>query len=140
MLNPFYKGQFIWEGKLYNGTQTALVSVELFEQVQANFRGHNRPKQRKHEFAFSELLRCAYDNCTVTAEIKKSRYTYYHCTGFRGKCDLPWFREEELESRLGGVLKNIHIPDNILTQLEKSLLTDKGREETLRKQQGARLQ
>jgi DNA invertase Pin-like site-specific DNA recombinase len=87
--NPFYKGQFIWEDKLYSGTHTPLVSAELFEQVQEVFRGHNKPKYRKHAFAFSGLLRCAYDNCTVTAEIKKNRYTYYRCTGFRGKCDLP---------------------------------------------------
>src|SRR6266576_407526 len=94
--NPFYKGQFIWEDKLYNGTHAPLISAELFEQVQSVFRGHNKPKYRSHDFAFSGLLRCAYDNCTVTAEIKKNRYTYYHCTGYRGKCELPYFRAENL--------------------------------------------
>jgi DNA invertase Pin-like site-specific DNA recombinase len=138
--NPFYKGQFIWEEKLYPGTQMPLVSTELFEQVQAVFRGHNKPKYRRHEFAFGGLLRCAYDDCMVTAELKKARYIYYRCTGFRGKCELPYFREEVLADRLAQVLKNIHIPDPILTQLEKSLLTDKGRDEAIRKQQGERLQ
>ncbi|MGH9328436.1 MAG: recombinase zinc beta ribbon domain-containing protein [Terriglobia bacterium] len=137
--NPFYKGQFIWEDKLYSGTHTPLVSAELFEQVEAVFRGHNKPKYRKHDFAFSGLLRCAYDDCTVTAEIQKNRYTYYRCTGFRGRCELPYFREEELASRLGKVIKDIHIPDDVLTQLEKSFLTDKGRDEAIRKQQGERL-
>ncbi len=137
--NPFYKGQFIWEDKLYSGTHTPLVGAELFEQVQAVFRGRIKPKYRKHEFAFSGLLRCAYDNCAVTAELQKNRYTYYHCTGFRGKCELPYFREEEIASRLGKVLKDIHIPDDVLKQLEKSLLTDKGREEAIRRQQGERL-
>ncbi len=138
--NPFYKGQFVWEGKLYNGTHSPLISAELFEQVQGVFRGHNKPKYRKHDFAFSGLLRCAYDNCAVTAEIKKSRYIYYRCTGFRGKCDLPWFREEALGDRLAQVVKNIHIPAAVLTEIGKSLLTDKGREETLRRQQGERLE
>jgi site-specific DNA recombinase len=137
--NPFYKGQFIWEDKLYNGTHTPLISAQLFEQVQSVFRGHNKPKYRKHEFAFSGLLHCAYDNCTVTAELKKNRYTYYRCTGYRGKCDLPYFREEELGDRLAVTLRNIHIPDDVLIQLEKSLLTDKGCEEAIRKQQGERL-
>ena len=82
------------------------------------------------------MLCCAYDNCTVRAEIQKNRYTYYHCIGFRGKCDLPYFREEEVASRLGKVLQDIHIPDDVLGQLEKSLLTDKGRDEAIRKQQG----
>ena len=137
--NPFYKGQFIWEDKLYNGTHTPLVSVEAWEQVQAVFRGHNKPKYRKHEFAFTGLLNCAYDNCAITAEFKKNRYTYYRCTGYRGKCDLPRFREAELGDRLAITLRNIHIPDDVLLQLEKSLLTDKGREEAIRKQQDERL-
>jgi site-specific DNA recombinase len=75
-------------------------------------------------------LRCAYDDCTVTAEIEKNRYTYYRCTGYRGKCELPYFREEELGDRLGEVFKNIHIPDDILAQLQQSLLHDKDRIET----------
>jgi site-specific DNA recombinase len=137
--NPFYKGQFVWEDKLYNGTHVPLVSVDLWEQVQSVFQGHNKPKYRKHDFAFSGLLHCAYDNCTVTAELKKNRYTYYRCTGYRGKCDLPYFREEELGDRLAVTLRKIHIPDDVLTQLEKSLLTDKGREEAIRKEQDDRL-
>jgi hypothetical protein len=65
----------------------------------------------------------------VTAELKKNRYTYYRCTGYRGKCELPYFREEELGDRLGGILENIHIPDDILASLRDSLLHDKGRSE-----------
>jgi site-specific DNA recombinase len=137
--NPFYKGAFWWEGKLYPGTHTPLVSVECFEQVQAVFRGHNKPRYNTHEFAYRGLLTCAYDSCKVTAEIKKRRYTYYHCTGYRGKCGLPYMREEELGDRLGQILKDIHIPDDILAQLQKSLLNDKGREEEVRRQQGERL-
>src|SRR5215469_2302879 len=139
--NPFYKGQFIWEDKVYNGTQIPLISADVFEQVQGVFCGHNKSnKSRKHEFAFSGLLHCAYDNCAVTAELKKNRYTYYRCTGYRGKCDLPYFREELLGERLAVTLKDIHIPDDVLLQLEKSLLTDKGRAEAIRKEQGERLQ
>jgi site-specific DNA recombinase len=138
--NPFYTGQFIWEGKIYRGTHTPLVTGRVFDEVQAVFSGHNKPKFRKREFAFRGLLTCAYDKCLVTAEIKKEKYTYYRCTGFRGKCDLPYFREEELADRLGGILKNIYIPDNVLAQLEKALVTDKAAQERTQSQQGERLQ
>ena len=57
----------------------------------------------------------------MTAEIKKNRYTYYHCTHYRGKCSLPNFREEELADRLGLILKNIHIPDGVLADLSRAL-------------------
>ena len=127
--NPFYTGAFYWDGKLYAGTHTPLVSQVLFDQVQAVFGGHNQPKYKKHQFAYGGLLRCAYDNCMVTAELKKNRYTYYRCTGYRGKCDLPYFREEKLGEQLGQILKDIHIPDDILQQLEQALLNDKGRTE-----------
>lgn len=138
--NPFYVGQFYWEKKLYAGTHSPLVSLSCFQRVQSVFHSHNKPKYRKREFAFRGLLTCAYDNCKVTAEIKKERYTYYRCTGFRGRCGLPYFREEELGDRLGQILKDIHIPDNVLAQLQNSLLNDKTRNEQTRKQQTERLE
>jgi len=42
------------------------------------------------------------------------------CTGYRGKCGLPYIREEELGNRLGQILKDIHIPDDVLAKLENS--------------------
>lgn len=48
-------------------------------------------------------------------------------------------REEDLGNRLGQVLKDIHIPDGVLAQLESSLLSDKNRDETIRNQQEDRL-
>jgi site-specific DNA recombinase len=127
--NPFYVGSFYWEDKLYPGTQTHLISRDLFQAVQQVFHGHNRPKQKKHHFAFGGLLQCAYDSCAVTAELKKNRYTYYRCTGHRGKCELPYMREEQISERLGQILKDIHIPDDVLAALEQSLLRDKGSSE-----------
>ena len=121
--NQFYKGLFDWRGITYRGTQERFVSDSLFEDVQSVLQGHNRPKYRKHQFAFSGILTCAHDNCTVTAEIKKQRYVYYRCTGYRGKCGFPYVREEELGQRLGELLSDIHIPDAILYQLQKALTT-----------------
>jgi hypothetical protein len=138
--NPFYLGFFVWEGKTYKGTHTPLVSVDLFENVQAVFRGHNKPKYKKHSFPYRGLLHCAHDGCLVTAEIKKERYVYYRCTGHRGKCELPYIREEALGDRLGQILKNIHIPDAILAQLLELLRTDKGGQEARMRGEEARLQ
>jgi site-specific DNA recombinase len=76
----------------------------------------------------------------VTAELKKNRYTYYRCTGYRGKCALPYFREEKLGEQLGQILKDIHIPDDVLQQLEQALLTDKGRAEACIKADRDRLE
>jgi site-specific DNA recombinase len=138
--NPFYYGQFTWEGKRYAGTHQPLISLELFERVQANFKGHNHSKHRKHDFAFAGLLHCAHDNCMVTAEIKKNRYIYYHCTEYRGKCGLPYFREEALGNRLGEILKNIHIPNKTLAQLQEAFRADQEKSANWRNSERAKLQ
>src|SRR5260370_5754351 len=78
--NEFYCGYFVWAGERHKGTHPALINHALFQHVQAVFAGHNKPKYRKHEFAFAGLLTCAYDNCMVTAGMQKQKYTYYHCT------------------------------------------------------------
>ena len=100
------KRTYEWEGKSYAGTHPPLVSPEIFSRVREVLSGKARPRKQKHDFAFSGLLHCAYDNCAVTAEFKKQKYTYYRCTGYRGKCDLPYFREEAMAERLGQVLQD----------------------------------
>jgi site-specific DNA recombinase len=83
--NPFYIATYEWEGKSYAGTHPPLVSPEIFSRVRDVLSDKARARKQKHEFAFSGLLRCAYDKCAVTAEFKKQKYTYYRCTGYRGK-------------------------------------------------------
>jgi len=62
-----------------------LVSGDLFNRVQDVFAGRNKPKHRKHAFAFAGLLKCSNDGCTVTAELQKGKYVYYRCSHGRGK-------------------------------------------------------
>ena len=127
LTNPFYMGNFHWGGRLYRGTHDTFVAPDLYERAQAVLRGHNKPKYRKHEIAFRGLLRCAEDNCTITAELKKGKYVYYRCTGYRGKCATPRFTEAEMGQKLGEVLKGIQIPDDVLTCIQESLTADQGR-------------
>jgi DNA invertase Pin-like site-specific DNA recombinase len=121
LTNPFYIGRFEWSGQTYQGTHPALISPEVFGQVQAVLSGHNRPRYGKHEMAFRGMLTCAHDDCAVTAELKKNKYVYYRCTGYRGKCALPRFREEEIAERMGHVLQDVSIPEEVAQGIEASL-------------------
>lgn len=112
--NPFYIGRFVWRGVEYKGTHAPLISPDLFKRVQEAFSGRHKPKYRKHQFAFAGLLRCAHDGCTVTTELQKKRYVYYRCSHGRGKCSLPYMREQELSDHLGDLLKNIYVPDAVV--------------------------
>jgi site-specific DNA recombinase len=131
--NPFYIGQFVWRGVIYDGTHAPLISLDLFQRVQDTFVGLNKPKYRKHEFAFAGILRCAHDGCTVTTERQKGRYVYYRCSHGRGKCSLPYMREQDVADRMGAILKDIYVPEGVAAKIVGSLGADIDRSERERK-------
>jgi site-specific DNA recombinase len=119
--NIFYVGYFKWDGKIYEGSHPPIISKGLFDSVQEAFRRQNKPKHSKRRFAFAGLLTCEKCGCTITAEIKKQRYTYYHCTGFKGKCGNSWVREEELEDSFGEIVRNIRIDRSHVELIKEAL-------------------
>jgi site-specific DNA recombinase len=121
LTNPFYIGQFHWSGHTYGGTHPTFISPDLYAQVQSVLQGHNKPKYSKHDIAFRGLLTCAHDHCTVTAELKKNKYVYYRCSKGRGPCELPRFREQEIAEKMGRVLQDVHIPEEVVRTIEASL-------------------
>ena len=76
----------------------------------------------------------------VTAEIQKQKYIYYHCTRYKGKCALPFKREEEVSGNLGQILQDIYIPDDVLAQLQASLTEGRHRAQSAKKDQREKLQ
>jgi site-specific DNA recombinase len=122
--NPFYIGVFEWAGQSFHGTHPLFVDPNTFKTVQAVLAGHNRPKYSKRDIAFRGLMTCAYDGCMLTGDVQKERYIYYRCTGNRGKCDLPRFREEVLSDRLGEPLKDLRVPSEVVNQIVDTLRKD----------------
>ena len=57
----------------------------------------------------------------MVGELKKSRYTYYHCTEGRGRCTDPYVREELLGGNLGNVLRELIIAPTMLSWLETAV-------------------
>jgi site-specific DNA recombinase len=123
LLNPFYIGMMRWKGELHNGSHAPLVSHELFQRVRDVFNGHNRGKYGKREIAFRGLLHCAHDGCLITGEVKKEKYTYYRCSGFKGKCETPRFTEPEIAAKMGELLKDIYVPLEVVDQISANLET-----------------
>ena len=119
--NPFYIGMMRWKGELYNGTHPNVVTTEIWERVQTSLKYCNKPKYAARNVAFRGLLTCANDGCLLTAEVKKEKYTYYRCTGYRGKCATPRFTESEIAAKLGATLDEIHVPADIVSQISAKL-------------------
>jgi site-specific DNA recombinase len=89
--NRIYTGDFEWKGHHYRGKHQPLVTRELWQRVQGVLDARNASKLRrgKRDFAFSGLINCGHCGCALVGELKKGRYVYYHCTGYKGKCDEP---------------------------------------------------
>lgn len=121
--NPIYYGDFRFVGKMYRGIHTPLVTKELWDRVQdaRKNRGNRKPRRAKHNFAFSNLIQCGHCGCSLVGELKKQKYIYYHCTGYKGKCDEPYVREEVLEERFTEVLRSLRFDDEILELVSSSL-------------------
>jgi site-specific DNA recombinase len=140
--NRIYSGDFEWAGRAYSGRHEPIVSHELFAQVQDRLDGRRASKTRvaKHGFAFSGLITCGHCGCALVGEIKKGRYVYYHCTGYRGKCPEPYTREEVLEVEFGKLLAGLAFDAAILDWLREALRQSHGDERRHHEAAVARLQ
>jgi hypothetical protein len=112
---------FRWKGKIWPGIHTPIICKELFDQVQEVFASQNRAKTHRHRFAFGNVMRCSRCGCRITAGRIKSRYVYYWCTGFRGKCGQPYVPEGELEPRMREIVSAVRMGEERVAWLTKLL-------------------
>jgi len=121
--NRLYMGEFDWNGLSYQGSHPPLVSRDMWGRVQNMMDGRNASKHRrvKHNFAFSGLIACGHCGCSMVGEIKKQGYIYYHCTGYKGKCDEPYVREEVLEEKFSALLGRLTFDNEILDWVRDAL-------------------
>jgi DNA invertase Pin-like site-specific DNA recombinase len=140
--NRIYTGDFDWKGKTYHGIHQPLISRELWERVQQvlDQRHASRNRKAKRNFAFARLVRCGHCGCSLVGEIKRGRYVYYHCTGYKGKCPEPYVREEVLEQRFAALLGRLHFDEDVLQWVEEALRQSHDEEKRFYDQALARLQ
>jgi DNA invertase Pin-like site-specific DNA recombinase len=121
--NRLYMGEFEWNGHLYSGRHQPLVTRDLWERVQGVLDGRHAKKHRrvKHDFAFSGLIACGHCGCSIVGEVKKQRYIYYHCTGYKGRCEEPYVREEIIGRQFSELLGRLTFDDEVLAWVRDAL-------------------
>lgn len=116
--NPFYSGRIFVRrtGESFVGIHTALISVALYEKVQARLLGRKKNVGLKRRYEYQKMLRCYSCNATLVPELQKSKYVYYRChtTGCQTKC----VREELITSQLLAQLSSLHANEEQLAQLK----------------------
>ena len=129
-----YTGAFDYGGAVYQGVYEPLVTEVTWERCQEILDGRHEKKNRKvkHDFAFSGIVRCGHCGCSLVGEIKKGRYVYYHCTGYRGKCPEPYTRQEALAQQFAVGLRELVIAPEIIDWLKNELLSSDVTEQAAR--------
>ncbi len=117
-----YTGSFDWKGTVYEGSHEPIISHELWMSVQevlSQRRGASGA--RKHDFAFGRLVDCGHCGCSLVAERKKGKYTYYRCSGYKRKCPEPYVREEVLAEHFALALDHLHFDDEVMAWITQAL-------------------
>jgi len=135
-----YIGDFDWDGATYSGSHEAIVTREVWDRVQGIL--NNRLKSKQHrvrrDFTFTGFVRCGHCGCALVGELKKGRYIYYHCSGYKGRCPEPYTREETMREQFANALRELVIPREVLAWLDEGvagsdLTEEAARENTIKK-------
>ncbi len=133
--NKFYIGIINFGGEAYEGTHKLFIPPELFGKVQKILEAREHPKNKKHNFTFLGLAKCAECGCAITAEVKHKcypstrgnvDYIYYRCTKKKTDCSQNYLREELLEQQLRAIVAKSSLPNS----WAKLWLERLGKEET----------
>jgi site-specific DNA recombinase len=146
--NRTYSGEFIWKGKLYNGLHEPIVTREEWRLTQEKMAGRsNNKSSHAPAFAFSSLMKCKICGSSVVAELKKSKYTYYHlsahmnqCKREPKECKKTWVKEEDLDRYFGGLLKELEFDEEVLSWLQDALSASESQQRRERENAIARLE
>lgn len=122
--NINYLGVLKFKNVIYDGQHPPMISQELFDKAQLSFRKDNKPLYRdEHNFALAGFMTCAKCGCAITAEIKKGKYVYYHCTGGKGKCEQKkiYINELDLMSQFDEAVKAVSLAQKHIDYIKQGL-------------------
>lgn len=122
--NPIYYGEFEFKGVRYKRKHEAIITQVLWVAVQEKRRLVGSPRVIIHKFPYANFIKCEKCGCYLTAEIKKGKYIYYHCTGNKGgDCKKFYIRQEQIELAIVDVLKEIYVSEEEIKEI-KSLVKE----------------
>jgi site-specific DNA recombinase len=115
LVNPFYYGIMLRDGKYYQGKHEAIITKQLFDQAQDVLLGKNHSKRQKHLFPYRGFMTCASCGCTLTAD-KKKGHTYYYCTNGKGQCEQhkKYLRSEAIDQIIAKALGELKFDSKII--------------------------
>lgn len=118
--SKIYLGRFDWHGIEYVGIHEPLVDQITWKRVQRILDGRTVESQPvSKDFTYRGLIRCTC-GCLLSAFIKKGKYVYYSCSGYKG-CKKKFIREEWITEQVAAQFERLAIEDRYLIPLRKQL-------------------
>jgi len=133
--NPFYYGLIERKEGVYAGKHDPMITEDEYWKAQEILGRPGRPRPKKHNFAFTGLIRCGECGSMITAEEKVNRYgshyIYYHCTKKKigVSCHQKYINLTDLEKQIIAILHKIHVPQKLL-DLALNYLKEEAKEES----------
>jgi len=110
LTNPFYYGVIKFKEEFFEGAHVPLMSKQLFDKCQKVMKERSSPtRKKKYTFPFRGYMKCGECGASITAEKKKDRFVYYHCTKRKGKCSQGYIEQNELADQILFSLSKIWI-------------------------------
>ncbi len=134
--NPFYKGEFTFKGKVYQGKHPAMVSPIEFELAGKLVAKDVGKRVRKNDHPYAGLLFCKKCGCRFVGTHKekyyprtgrRAVYRYYHCSGSKG-CRKITVSESKISDTFFEVMKTISIPQSLGQFLDQLCVESSERE------------
>lgn len=129
--NPFYHGEFRYNGAIHKGTQEPLISRELHDAAIKGLERLNKAKYRslRSVLLYNGLITCGTCNRAVFGEDKKKgKYRLYHCSGRLPCTKIVYVNEDDLTAEFKHIIKTIELPpavvNFVLKRLEKETSSD----------------
>lgn len=142
--NPFYYGKFLWQKKIWDGTQVRMITKEEFDRAQKIIKRTGSHSSDRNRFAYTRLMKCGECGCAITAEVQKKKlvdgsvkeHTYYRCSKQHGpkSCSQSYVKLNKVEEMIEDELESLSIPRSLSVWIFEVLKSDFEHEINMQKQ------
>ncbi len=137
LTNSYYLGIVTYRGVQYPGKHPALVTPDVFDQVQVILAAHDLSGERliRHAHYLKGTVLCA--RCGSRLSVcnfngNGGTYMYFFCLGRhrRNGCDLPYLDVDQLEELVAQHWKTRQLPVELLDTVRHNLTADLDKQRT----------
>ncbi|HEX8974822.1 MAG TPA: recombinase family protein [Patescibacteria group bacterium] len=123
--NPFYYGEYEWDGVTHQGKHKPMITREEFDYVQRLLGIKTKSITKHKDLPYRGTIRCGECGCHITTEIKTKKikstgqvksFMYHHCTKRKldTKCGQKTISFEKINQQILDKLDRITLPESFL--------------------------